>query len=68
MIRAIGLDTAGAVALFLKGLCCLKHNYGQLRLKKLFRIEDPTMWPMEIWDGKPRLSVAGVQPKIKPVL
>ncbi len=28
------------------------------------RLSNPTLWAMEIWDERPRLSVAGVQSKI----
>ena len=65
LIRAIGLDTAGAVAYVLKGTLLPETQLRPIKAEEVIqRIEDPTMWPMEIWDGKPRLSVAGVQPKL----
>jgi len=65
LIRAIGLDTAGAVAFVPKGTLLPETQMRPIMAAEVIqRIEDPTMWPMEIWDGKPRLSVAGVQPKL----
>ncbi|MBW3526563.1 HipA domain-containing protein [Shewanella sp. NKUCC05_KAH] len=65
LIRAIGLDTAGAVAFVPKGTLLPETQLRPIKAEEVIqRIEDPTMWPMEIWDGKPRLSVAGVQPKL----
>ncbi|WP_413472507.1 HipA domain-containing protein [Shewanella baltica] len=65
LIRAIGLDTAGAVAFVPKGTVLPETQLRPIKAEEVIqRIEDPTMWPMEIWDGKPRLSVAGVQPKL----
>lgn len=65
LIRAIGLDTAGAIACVPKGALLPETQLRPIKAAEVIqRIEDPTMWPMEIWDGKPRLSVAGVQPKL----
>lgn len=65
LIRAIGLDTAGAIAFVPKGALLPETQLRPIKAAEVIqRIEDPTMWPMEIWDGKPRLSVAGVQPKL----
>lgn len=65
LIRAIGLDTAGAVAFVPKGTLLPETQLRPIKAEEVIqRIEDPTMWPMEIWDGKPRLSLAGVQPKL----
>ncbi|MCE9679862.1 HipA domain-containing protein [Shewanella sp. AS1] len=65
LIRAIGLDTAGAIVFAAK-----RATFGPTRFRPISndeiiqRLEDPEFWPMEIWDAKPRLSVAGVQSKL----
>ncbi|MCH1930320.1 HipA domain-containing protein [Shewanella sp. A25] len=65
LIRAIGLDTAGAVAFVPKGTAFPETHLRPIAEGEIIqRIEDPDIWPMEVWDGKPRLSVAGVQPKL----
>lgn len=30
----------------------------------MLRLDQPELWPLEVWDGRPRLSVAGVQAKL----
>jgi serine/threonine-protein kinase HipA len=65
LIRGIGLDTAGAITFIPKGALFPETQLRPITDDEVIkRIEDPEMWPMEIWDGKPRLSVAGVQPKL----
>jgi len=66
LIGGIGVDTSGAIMFVL--------NFSRGKVATTFRpIEDavlimrlsePTLWAMEMWDQKPRLSVAGVQSKI----
>jgi serine/threonine-protein kinase HipA len=65
LIRGIGLDTAGAIAFIPKGQSLPATTFRPITADEVIRrIEDPELWPMEVWDGKPRLSVAGVQPKL----
>lgn len=65
LIRGIGLDTAGAIAFCLKGSLLPVTSFREINDAEVIkRLEDPDVWPMEIWDGKPRLSVAGVQSKL----
>lgn len=65
LIRAIGLDTAGAVAFSPKGTELPQTAFREISDDEIIlRLEEPELWPMEVWDGKPRLSVAGVQSKL----
>ncbi|MGS0690047.1 HipA domain-containing protein [Shewanella sp. 0m-8] len=65
LIRGIGLDTAGAIAFSLKGTLLPQTSFREISDAEVIkRLEDPDVWPMEVWDGKPRLSVAGVQSKL----
>lgn len=65
LIRGIGLDTAGAIAFSLKGTLLPATSFREISDAEVIkRLEDPDVWPMEVWDGKPRLSVAGVQSKL----
>jgi serine/threonine-protein kinase HipA len=65
LIRGIGLDTAGAIAFSLKGTLLPQTSFREISDAEVIkRLEDPNVWPMEVWDGKPRLSVAGVQSKL----
>ena len=65
LIRGIGLDTAGAIAFSPKGTLIPATALREISADEVIkRIEDPQLWPMEVWDGKPRLSVAGVQSKL----
>ncbi|QYK01869.1 HipA domain-containing protein [Shewanella psychrotolerans] len=65
LIRGIGLDTAGAIAFVPKGVLLPGTSFRAISDDEVIkRLEDPDIWPMEVWDGKPRLSVAGVQSKL----
>ncbi|QYJ94272.1 HipA domain-containing protein [Shewanella spartinae] len=65
LIRAIGLDTAGAIAFSSNGSAFPPTTFRTISDDEIVqRLEDPEFWPMEIWDGRPRLSVAGVQSKL----
>ena len=65
LIRGIGLDTAGAIAFSLKDTALPVTSFREITDAEVIqRLEDPDVWPMEVWDGKPRLSVAGVQSKL----
>ncbi|MGI2260588.1 HipA domain-containing protein [Shewanella sp. GXUN23E] len=65
LIKAIGLDTAGAIAFVPAGEAIPPTEFRPITDAEVIkRLEDPQHWPMEVWDGKPRLSVAGVQPKL----
>ncbi|GIU38618.1 serine/threonine-protein kinase HipA [Shewanella colwelliana] len=65
LIRGIGLDTAGAIAFAPQGVLLPANSFREISDAEVIkRLEDPDSWPMEVWDGKPRLSVAGVQSKL----
>jgi len=65
LIKGIGFDTSGAILYLPVGAKPQVTSFTSICEEDLIRrIEDPEMWPMEIWDGKPRLSVAGVQSKL----
>lgn len=65
LVRGIGLDTAGAIAFSLKESLLPETSFRTISDAEVIkRLEDPDSWPMEVWDGKPRLSVAGVQSKL----
>lgn len=65
LIRGIGLDTAGAIAFAPQGVLLPANSFREISDDEVIkRLEDPDSWPMEVWDGKPRLSVAGVQSKL----
>ncbi len=65
LIRGIGLDTSGAISFLPKGALLPSTTFREVSADEVVkRIEDPQLWPMEVWDGKPRLSVAGVQSKL----
>lgn len=65
LIKAIGLDTTGAVTFVLPDTELPPTQFRQIstaELKK--RLDTPDVFPLEVWDNKPRLSVAGVQAKL----
>ncbi|MDX2321916.1 MAG: HipA domain-containing protein [Moritella sp.] len=65
LIKGIGLDTSGAILYLPVGSKPQITSFTPICEEDLIkRIEDPEMWPMEVWGGKPRLSVAGVQSKL----
>jgi serine/threonine-protein kinase HipA len=70
LIRMLGLDMPGAlVALPAGEKIRIKSNFRILQNNELTqRLNDREHYSLMIWDGKPRLSVAGVQDKINVVL
>lgn len=70
LIRALGLDTSGA--LILRQLEEKVLEEGTLRLltedELVARLDNREVTGLIIWDGKPRLSVAGIQDKINLVV
>lgn len=66
LIGGIGVDASGAV-MFVHGFTSnqIETTFRPIEDKELImRLSNPTLWAMEIWDERPRLSVAGVQSKI----
>lgn len=66
LIRGIGVDTSSAIMFvlnFSKGKVATTFRPIE-DAELIMRLSEPTLWAMEIWDQKPRLSVAGVQSKI----
>lgn len=65
LIKAIGLDTAGAVTFIPPDSELPTTHFRKILPTELQkRLENPDVFPLEIWDNKPRLSVAGVQAKL----
>ena len=66
LIGGIGVDASGAV-MFVHEFTSnqIETTFRPIEDKELImRLSNPTLWAMEIWDERPRLSVAGVQSKI----
>lgn len=64
LIRELGSETSGAL-IFTDGKVLEDTNFRQIPLEELtFRIKQRKEIPIEVWEGKPRLSVAGVQEKL----
>jgi len=70
LIRALGLDIPGAIVALSAGQKLpTKGEFRILPSKELAqRLNDREHFSLLVWDGKPRLSVAGVQDKINVVL
>lgn len=70
LIRALGLDISGALVALPAGQSLpIKGKFRILPSKELAqRLDDREHYSLMVWDGKPRLSVAGVQDKINIVL
>lgn len=70
LIRALGADTPGALAMLAKDTPRSGHNeFRPLPVKELTdRLDKRDHFGLVIWDGKPRLSVAGVQDKLNIVV
>lgn len=65
LIQAIGHDTTGAVTFVLPDSKPPPTRFRKItsaELKK--RLDAPDIFPLEVWDNQPRLSVAGVQAKL----
>lgn len=64
LINAIGDETTGALT-FCKDIIDLETTFIKIENDTLsMRIKDRKNIPLSIWDGKPRLSIAGVQDKL----
>jgi serine/threonine-protein kinase HipA len=70
LIRALGLDTPGSLVILLPYQAIPdKANFRLITSEELEqRLNQGDTYSLIIWDGKPRLSVAGVQDKINVVL
>ncbi|MCC4263475.1 HipA domain-containing protein [Oceanimonas baumannii] len=70
LIRALGADTPGALSMLASNAPGPKHNeFRPLSTKELTnRLDQRDHFGLVIWDGKPRLSVAGVQDKLNIVV
>ena len=70
LIRALGLDIPGAlVASPAEKKLPIETQFRILSSKELIqRLNDREHYSLMVWDGKPRLSVAGVQDKINVLL
>lgn len=65
LTKAIGFDTASAVSFLPPNGDFPETNFRQITESELKqRLDTPDTHPLEIWDDKPRLSVAGVQSKL----
>lgn len=64
LIRELGNETSGAL-IFTDGKNTEETNFRKIPLEELTsRINQRKEIPIEVWEGKPRLSVAGVQEKL----
>ena len=60
-----GGDVSGAVTFTLPAEPDVPTRFRPITPEELLlRLEQPEIWPLEVWDGRPRLSVAGVQAKL----
>jgi len=65
LIKAIGLDTSGAVTFSPPDIPLPTTTLRKVTTEELKkRLQNPDIFPLEVWDNKPRLSVAGVQSKL----
>lgn len=65
LIHGIGRDVSGAVTFTLPTEQDVPTLFRPITPEELLlRLDQPETWPLEIWDGRPRLSVAGVQAKL----
>lgn len=64
LIRELGNETSGAL-IFTENRVSEDTNFREISLEELSnRIKQRRDIPIEVWEGKPRLSVAGVQEKL----
>nr|WP_115385409.1 HipA domain-containing protein [Legionella gratiana] len=70
LIRALGLDMAGSLVILPSNQPIPSQaNFRPITNEELEqRLNHPDSYSLIVWDGKPRLSVAGVQDKINIVL
>lgn len=65
LIQGIGLDTSGAVSFTMPNASQPATQFIKITEEALLkRLNNPDIFPLEVWDNKPRLSVAGVQSKL----
>lgn len=65
LIHGIGRDVSGAVTFTLPAEPNIPTRFRPITPEELMlRLDQPEIWPLEVWDGRPRLSVAGVQAKL----
>lgn len=64
LIRELGSETSGAL-IFTDGRVLEDTNFREIPLEELtHRIKQRKNIPIEVWENKPRLSVAGIQEKL----
>ncbi len=64
LIKKLGSETSGALV-FIDGKALEDTKFRKISLDELtYRIKQRKKIPIEVWEGKPRLSVAGVQEKL----
>jgi serine/threonine-protein kinase HipA len=70
LVRALGLDTPGSLIILISEQAPPHTSYFRLILDSELeqRLNNRDTFSLIIWDGKPRLSVAGVQDKINLVI
>lgn len=70
LIQALGLDTSGSLVILPSNQAIPNHaNFRLITHEDLEeRLNNRDLYSLMVWDGKPRLSVAGVQDKINVVL
>lgn len=70
LIQALGLDTPGSLVILPSNQEIPNHaNFRLITHEELEeRLNNRDLYSLMVWDGKPRLSVAGVQDKINVVL
>ena len=65
LIHGIGRNVSGAVTFSLPTELDVPTRFRPITPEELLlRLDQPEIWPLEVWDGRPRLSVAGVQTKL----
>lgn len=67
LIEEIGRDVSGGFMFAAEGQCqqILETGFEPIEVQDLiYRLSDPHLKQLEVWGGRPRLSVAGVQPKL----
>ncbi|MBL4831288.1 MAG: HipA domain-containing protein [Aliivibrio sp.] len=66
-VGGIGKDTSGAMMFLPEGMspAQTETSFNPINDDELIqKLSDPDLWHLEVWEGKPRLSVAGVQSKL----
>ncbi|MEZ8692031.1 HipA domain-containing protein [Vibrio splendidus] len=66
-VGGIGSDTSGAMMFLPEGVSSdeTETSFKPISDSELIKkLSDPELWHLEVWEGKPRLSVAGVQSKL----